>query len=115
MPGILVGNQEIVRIHPHPFEGRSTIGRHVDVVLGECQRFSQQIPNACLVVDDEHAWPSADRRDAGRGWGRRRPSGDTWPLAVEPGIDVGLAKTPLASNANRRDLAGLNQTIDSGG
>ena len=34
------------------------------------------------------------------------------PLAVEPGVDVALAEPPLAADADRRDLSGLDQPVD---
>ena len=35
-----------------------------------------------------------------------------WPLAVEPGVDVALAKTPLPADPYRGNLAGLDEAVD---
>src|SRR4029077_5430070 len=68
--------------------------------------------DARLVVDHEHARP----RGAGCGTRRRRRCGSragaaAKPLAVEPGVDVALAETPLAADAHRGNLAGLDQPV----
>ena len=57
MPGILqVGDQQVVarRLRMRSSALRR-VGRGVDVVLGERQRLRQQLADARLVVDDEHA------------------------------------------------------------
>ena len=58
MPGILqVGDQQVVGTSrfAQPVERRCRIGRGVDVVLRQRQRLRQQVADARLVVDDEHA------------------------------------------------------------
>jgi hypothetical protein len=57
-----------------------------------------------LVVHDEDARARRFRR------GLPRVTGGT--LAVQPGIDVGLAEPPLPADAHRRNLAGLDQPVD---
>ena len=115
MPGIF--RSAISRsygIQPHPLERGAAVGRDVDVVFGERQRLRQQIADARLVVDDEHARARrAGRRRGGAGAagaGARRAAAR--PLAVEPGVDVALAEPPLAADADRRNLAGLDQPVD---
>ena len=49
------------------------------------------------------------RRGAG---GRRLARAAARPLAVEPGVDVALAEPPLAADAHRGNLAGLDQPVD---
>ena len=41
----------------------------------------------------------------------RRARAAARPLAVEPGVDVALAEPPLAADAHRRNLAGLDQAV----
>src|SRR5205085_6875883 len=83
--------------------------RQVDVVFGEGKRLRQQVPDRRLVINDEHTGA------AGRGScvaGRRSRSNGAGTLALEPGVDVALAETPLPPDANCRDLARLDQPLD---
>src|SRR5207244_9511507 len=99
-----VGDQQVVRIHAHALERGAAVRRDVDVVLGQRERFRQQIADAGFVVDDKDArtrvasgWTG--RRRGGRRRGcRARAAART--LAVEPRIDVALAETPLAPDAD---------------
>ena len=101
-----IGDEEIVRIHPHPLERRAAVGRDVHVVFGERERLGEQIANARFVVDHEHARTRVAAARAGRGHGRRRLTRTAArPLAVEPGVDVALAEAPLAADADRGNLA----------
>ena len=43
---------------------------------------------------------------------RRRAALAARALRIEPGIDVAFAKSPLAADADRRNLPRLDQTID---
>ena len=49
-----------------------------------------------------------------RGAAARRPAREPprGPLAVEPGVDVALAEPPLAADAHRGNLPGLDQPVD---
>src|SRR5262245_51491007 len=103
-----IGDQQIVRDDAQPLERGSSVGREIDVVLGQRERLRKQIPDCGLVIDDEHARPPGD------GYGRGAQGAGaalTRPLAFEPGIDVAFAEPPLASHAHRRDLSGLDQAI----
>ncbi len=96
--------------HAHPVDGGAAIGRHVHFVLGEREGLEQQLADVFFVVHDEDP-----RASTGRG-GRSRRSGAAaraWPLGFEPDVDVPFAEPPLASDPNRRNLAGLDQAIDS--
>jgi hypothetical protein len=82
--------------------------------LGERERFGQQVANAGLVVDDEHARTGiAGRRT---GW-RRQPARPqrhataARTLAVEPRVDVALAEPPLPSDADRWNFPGFDQPV----
>ena len=115
MPGIF--RSAISRsygIQPHPLERRAAVGRDVDVVLGERQRLRQQIADARLVVDDEDARArvAGRRTRAGAAAAGARARAAARPLAVEPGVDVALAEAPLAADADRGNLAGLDQPVD---
>ena len=55
--------------------------------------------------------PEAGRAAAARR-GRRLARPAARPLAVEPRVDVALAEPPLASDADRGNLAGLDQPVD---
>src|SRR5205814_487356 len=79
--------------------------------FGERERLGEQIADARLVVDDEHARACA----AGGGPRRRRRSrtrtAAARTLAVEPGVDVALAEAPLPADADRGDLARFDQPV----
>ncbi len=44
--------------------------------------------------------------------GARAGAAAAWTLAVEPGVDVALAEPPLTADADRGNLAGLDQPVD---
>ncbi len=75
--------------------------------------FDKQIPDAGFVVHDEDARARRARwrSDGGRGLLDRRARAGAHPLAVEPRVDVALAKAPLAADPDRRNLARLDQAV----
>src|SRR5262249_37347740 len=56
--------------------------------------------------------PSARGRGLARGGRRGRARAAARTLALEPRVDVALAKPPLPSHAHGGDLAGLDQPVD---
>ena len=54
--------------------------------------------------------PVAGRAGVGAWAAARRAAAQA--LAVEPGVDVALAEAPLPADADRRNLAGLDQAVD---
>ena len=54
----------------------------------------------------------AGRRRAARGGAAEAARGPARPLALEPRVDVALPEAPLPADADRRDLARLDQPVD---
>ena len=114
MPGIF--RSAISRSYgymPHPLERGAAVGRDVHVVLGERQRLRQQIAmlaSSSTTRTRGRAVPVAGRGPAPAAAGAARAAARA--LAVEPGVDVALAEAPLAADAHRRNLAGLDQPVD---
>jgi len=106
-----VGDQQVVFRCADATEGGARIGRCIDVVLRQCEGFRQQIPDARLVVDHQHAGASMSRcRRRGCRW--RAPSSRMGSLTIEPGVDVPFAESPLASDSNGGNLSRFDETVN---
>ena len=104
--------KELVTDEPHPFQRHLAVRRQIDLVLSQRERLCQQVANTYLVVDDEHPWRSARAGTRGGARGGRRGWDRVGALPFEPGVDVGLAETPLPAHPDRRDLPRFDESID---
>ena len=106
-----IGDEQIVREGAHAIERGRAVGRGVHVVLRQRERLRQQVADAGLIVDHEHALPRVADRRRGR-CGPFAAAAAAGTLAVEPRVDVALPEPPLPADANRGYFSSFNQAID---